>query len=158
MLLDGWSVDERVGASPDHYAHHRTVKDTTGAALPGVTLVVVNQDSGLPARSWPNACFRRRQKNRKRWGRRRRRAKCVYLGRSLGPNIAHTHHRLMRAAHSDAGRANIVITSNERDPDDPSTICFLYSSRRRLGYGAGPGRDPEGRGGARTRGCARRSS
>ncbi len=32
MLLDGWSVDERVGASPDHYAHHRTVKDTTGAA------------------------------------------------------------------------------------------------------------------------------
>ena len=51
MLLDGWSVDERVGASPDHYAHHRTVKDTTGAALPGVTLVVVNQDSGLPARS-----------------------------------------------------------------------------------------------------------
>ncbi len=87
MLLDGWSVDERVGASPDHYAHHRTVKDTTGAALPGVTLVVVNQDSGLPARSWPNACFRRRQKNRKRWGRRRRRAKCVYLARSLRPNL-----------------------------------------------------------------------
>jgi len=48
MLLEGWSVDERVGASPDHYAHHRTVKDTTGAALPGVTLVVVNQDSGAP--------------------------------------------------------------------------------------------------------------
>ncbi len=75
MLLDGWSVDERVGAGPDHYAHHRTVKDTTGAARSDAR----GRESGFGApREILAEC------NRKRWGRRKRRAKGVYLARSLG--------------------------------------------------------------------------